>query len=170
MPKRSKPVKPKSDRRRKRDAARPAIPSIDEAGERVPIPRDDHSFREFARRTPCSVCMRLGRGVPMSGDPCHVRNERDNGDWIISPDTGELESNIYPACRIHHSKQHSGGFSAVFGDEARDEAAREARALGQAYLLGWGADELAEHLRARRVSVGRLDLENSIVLRDALPH
>jgi len=147
----------RSKRRQAVLEAIPVLPTI--STDRTPIRPEDPSFREFVRRLPCVVCLKPTLG----GDPCHLHTKRVAGDWLEHD--GEFVGNIFPACRVHHSAQHSEGIYSFQISRGLDLHATVSL-IGKAYQRGWSADGLGAAAIIRR---GYMGVDVTLVLDGELP-
>lgn len=60
-----------------------------------PKRHQDRELLDKAHKGRCVICRRLG------SDPCHVKSRGAGG--------GDYAWNVFYACRIHHTEQHSAG-------------------------------------------------------------
>jgi hypothetical protein len=151
-------MKRRSPKRQAELDALPAIASV--STDRTPIRPSDASFREFVRRLPCVVCLVHTLG----GDPCHRLGRRRFGDWL-GPFELELTGNLYPACRDHHTDQHTAGIN-TFASGRGIDLAEITLLIGRAYQRGWSADGLGAAALARR---GYAGVDVTLVLDGELP-
>ena len=140
----------RSKRRQAEIDARPVVLTV--SSDRTPTRPADESFREFVRRLPCVVCLRLTLG----GDPCHLHTKRVAGDWLELD--GQLVGNLFPGCRSHHAEQHDRGIKTFASTHALDLHA-VCVVIGRAYQLGWSAEGLGVAALAARGYAG-VDVEN----------